>query len=76
MSPLVLIVLLTSELPEPGRLATITFAATLGSVAGAGIALLRKLPSDRAGDATRLGLVLGFAAGLMSWLVAFAIDRL
>lgn len=73
---LVVLVLLTSELPHPGRLTTITFAATFGSVIGALIAHLRRLPSDKAGDATRIGLILGFGAGLLGWLGAFAIDRL
>jgi hypothetical protein len=73
---LVLLILLTSELPDPGRLSTITLAATFGSVVGAVVAPLRKLPSDRAGDATRLGLVLGFGAGVLGWLVVLATDRL
>jgi hypothetical protein len=76
MIVLVLLVLLTSELPDPGRLSTITFAATFGSVIGAAAAYLRKLPSDRAGDATRMGLILGFATGSLGWLVVLAIDRL
>jgi hypothetical protein len=76
MTLLLLLVLLTAELPDPGRLSTITFAATFGSVIGALAAHLRKLPSDRAGDATRIGLILGFGAGLLGWLAVFAIDRL
>jgi len=71
-----LLILLASEPPDPGRISTITFAATFGSVAGALVAYLRGLPSDRAGDATRIGLILGFAVGLLAWLIAFAIDRL
>jgi hypothetical protein len=73
---LLVLVLLTSELPDLGRLSTVTFMATFGSVIGASAAYLRRLPSDRAGDATRIGLILGFAAGLLSWLIVFAIDRL
>ncbi|MBS1868927.1 MAG: hypothetical protein JSS99_04635 [Actinobacteria bacterium] len=76
MTLLVLVVLLTSELPDPGRVSTITFSATFGSVIGALAADLRKLPSERAGDATRAGLILGFGAGVLGLLVVFAIDRL
>jgi len=76
MIPFVLLILLTSELPDPGRVSTVTFAATFGSVVGALVAHLRGLSSQRAGDATRIGLIVGFGAGLLGWLLAFAIDRL
>lgn len=65
-----------AELPDPGRLATITFAGTLGTVVGAPVAELRDLPPDRAGAAMRIGLILGFAAGLAGWVVSAAMNVL
>jgi hypothetical protein len=76
MTPLVVLILLTSELPDPGRTGTITLAGGLGAFAGAMIAYLRRLPSQAASDMTRIGMLLGVGAGLAGWLVAFAIDRL
>jgi hypothetical protein len=75
MTPLALM-LLAAELPDPGRLSTITFAGTLGTVAGALIAHLRDLPSDAAGKAMRSGLLIGFGAGLLGWTVRVAMDLL
>jgi hypothetical protein len=70
------IVHLAAELPDPSRLSTITFAGTTGMVVGALVAHLRDLPSDRAGDAMRSGLLLGFGTGLFGWIVSLAIDLL
>jgi len=67
---------LAAELPDPGRLATITFAGTLGTVVGALVAELRDLPPERAGAAMRIGLILGFGAGLVSWIVSAAMNLL
>jgi hypothetical protein len=76
MTLLILIVLLTSELPDPGRLGTITLAGGLGAFAGALAAHVRRRPSQVASDMARLGMVVGFGVGLAGWLVALAIDRL
>jgi len=37
---------------------------------------VRRLPSAPAGDATRIGMVIGVATGLVAWVIALAIDRL
>jgi hypothetical protein len=70
------IVLLAAELPDPGRLSTITFAGTFGTVVGALIAHLRDLPSEKANKAMRSGLIAGFGAGLLGWIVSYAMDLL
>jgi len=76
MTLLLVIVLLTSELPDPGRIATITFVGTFGACVGVFVAHVRRLPSERAGDLMRIGMLVGFGTGLLGWLAAFAIDRL
>jgi hypothetical protein len=76
MTLVVVLVLLTSELPDPGKLGTITLAGALGGFVGAMLAIVRRRPSQVAADMTRVGMVLGIGAGLAGWLVAFAIDRL
>jgi hypothetical protein len=76
MMPFVVLILLTSELPDPGKPSTVTFLGGIGAFVGALVAQLRRLPSTRAGDATRIGMVLGVGAGLVGWTVALAIDRL
>ncbi len=76
MTALALIVLLTSQLPDPGSFGTITVAATFGVCMGALLAHLRGLSSERATDLARIGMLIGFGVGLLGWIVAFAIDRL
>jgi len=73
---LLVVVLLTSELPDPGKPSTIALAGTLGAFVGALVAECRKLPSGPAGDLTRRGMVVGAGAGLGAWLAVFAIDLL
>lgn len=76
MTSLVVIVWLMSELPDPGRIGTITFAGGVGAFVGALVAHLRRLPSGIASDMTRVGMLIGFGIGLIGWLVVFAIYRL
>lgn len=76
MTPFVVLVLLTAELPDPGRLSTITFAVTFGSAIGALIAHLRDLPSDESSRAIRSGLLVGFGLGLLGWTAGLAMDVL
>lgn len=61
------IVHLAAELPYPGRLSAITFASTCGTVIGALLAQLRDLPSEKASEAMRIGLIAGFGAALLGW---------
>jgi len=72
----ILIVLLVSELPDPGRVSTITFATTFGTVLAALIVHLRRLPPEQAAAAMRIGLIVGFLTGAIVWLTVLAIDRL
>ena len=76
MIPFVLLILLATDLPDPGQPSTVTFFGGIGAFVGAAVAYLRGLPSAAAGDATRIGMVIGVAAGLVGWTVALAIDRL
>jgi hypothetical protein len=73
---LVVTILLTSELPDPGRMGTITLAGGLGAFVGAMIAYARRQSSQVASDMTRIGMLVGVGAGLVGWFVVFAIDRL
>jgi hypothetical protein len=69
------LVLLTAELPDPGRLATILLASALGGFAGGAIGRARRsreLTAKLTGD----GIFTGFAVGPILWLAAVAIDRL
>lgn len=70
------VVQIAAALPDPGRLSTITFAGTFGTVVGALVAQLRDLPPDRANAAMRIGLILGFGVGLASWIVSAAVSVL
>lgn len=69
MTPFDTVVQLAAELPNPGRLSAITFASTCGTVLGALLAQLRDLPSEKASEAMRIGLIAGFGAGLLGWVL-------
>jgi hypothetical protein len=76
MTPLPLLMLAASELPDPGKPSTVSFAATAGGIVGGLIARLRELPDDRLARLTADGFFLGGAGGLVCRSVIFAIDRL
>lgn len=76
MTLLVAIVLLTSELPDPGKLCTVTFASAFGGFLGGAIGRARSGSRDRVKDLTVDGAFVGFALGFAGWLIAFAIHRL
>jgi hypothetical protein len=76
MTLVLVLVLLTSELPDPGKPGTISLAGMLGGFAGALLAIVRRRPSQVAGDMARVGMVIGVGAGLAGWLIVLAIDRL
>jgi len=76
MIPFILLILLSADLPDPGMPSTVTFCGGIGAFVGAVVAHLRRFSSRSAGDATRIGMVIGVGAGLVGWAVASAIDRL
>jgi hypothetical protein len=73
---LITLILMTAELPDPGKLGTVTFSGGLGAFVGALVAQLRRRPSTHASDAMRIGMLVGFGAGVLGWLAVFAIDLL
>jgi len=73
---LITLVLLTAELPDPGRLATIVIASAFGGFVAGALARARRRPHERVAKLTADGAFVGFAVGLIGWLAAFAIDRL
>jgi len=76
MTPFVSIVLLVSELPDPGKLATAGLASLLRGFVGGCIGRLRHRSRQRIRDLTLDGGYVGFGVGLIAWLIAVAIDRL
>jgi hypothetical protein len=73
---LIMLVLLTSELPDPGRLTTAGLASLLGGFVGGCIGRLRHRSRERIRDLTLDGGYVGFGVGFIGWLIAIAIDRL
>jgi hypothetical protein len=76
MMLLVLIVLLTSELPDPGMPYFVPLMGTVGLFVGGLIAHLRGVPPDErqrwAGTGTWAGIGIGGAV----WMFIYAMDRL
>jgi hypothetical protein len=73
MTALLLVVLLASELPDPGQPSFATLCAGYGMFVAGGLAWLRRRPISPDAGA---GGVAGFGIGLVAWLAALAIDRL
>jgi hypothetical protein len=76
MTSLAAFAVLASELPDPGRPATIALASLLGGFCGGVVGRARREPRERVKDLTADGAFVGCGVGLACWLVAFAIDRL
>lgn len=76
MTLFVVLILLTSELPDPGKVGTVTFAGGFGAFVGALVAHLRGHSSEQAAHLVRRGMLVGFGSGLIGWTVSFAIYRL
>ena len=76
MTLLIVLVLLTSELPDPGKLATVGLASLLGGFVGGCIGRLRHRSRERIHDLTLDGGYVGFGVGFTMWLIAIATDRL
>jgi hypothetical protein len=76
MIALVRIVLLSSELPDPGRLSTAAYASLLGGFVGGLLGRLQGHSRDRINGLTADGAFVGFGVAFIGWLVVAAIDRL
>lgn len=76
MTLLVHIVLLTSDLPEPGQPAFPNICGTFGGFAGMAIGMGRRLAWERTMKlAAQVGAV-GYGIGFAIWLMVVATDRL
>ncbi|HXE45461.1 MAG TPA: hypothetical protein VN635_09690 [Conexibacter sp.] len=71
-----LIVLLASELPDPGAPSFATLCGGYGGFLGLLIGLGRRLPWKRIAPLMAQGSAVGYSVGFVVWAVAFAIDRL
>lgn len=72
----VVTVLLISELPDPGRLATAAYASLLGGFVGGLVGRLRRDPRERVNRLAADGAFCGFGIAFAGWLVVAAIERL
>ncbi len=73
---LVLIVMLTAELPDPGRLATAGFASLIGAFAGSLIGRLLGHSRERVDELTKDGAFVGCGIAFAAWLIVVATDVL
>jgi membrane protein YqaA with SNARE-associated domain len=76
MTLLLLLILLTSELPDPGRLAMVAYVSLLGGFVGSLIGRLCRRPRERVNEMAADGAFVGFGVAFIGWVVAVAIDRL
>ncbi len=76
MTLLVLLILLTSELPDPGMPYFVPLMGTIGLFVGGLVAHLRDLPPDERPRWTGTGTWVGVGIGGAVWIVVYVIDRL
>jgi hypothetical protein len=75
MISLLLIVLLTSALPDLGQPSVMAIAAAFGHFAGGLLAMCRR-GREHIGRAMAEGSLAGYGTGLFVWIVVLAMDRL
>ena len=73
---LVLIVLLTSELPDPGMPYFVPFIGTVGLFVAGLVAHLRGISPDERSRWISAGTWVGLGIGGAVWIAVYAIDRL
>jgi len=73
---LVDLVLLTSELPDPGMPYFAPLVGTIGFFVGGLLAHLRHIPADERSRWTGSGTWVGIGVGGAIWAVVYAMDRL
>lgn len=76
MSLLIGLVLLTSELPDPGQMSFAPIMGAVGMFVGGLVALLRGRSDVERARLTNLGTWTGIGVGLAVWGLGFAIDLL
>ncbi|HEU4704032.1 MAG TPA: hypothetical protein VFS37_16235 [Conexibacter sp.] len=76
MIPLVLLILLASELPDPGMPHFVPLMGTLGLFVGGLAAHLRGIPAEERSRCTGTGTWAGIGVGGAVWIAVHVIDRL
>jgi hypothetical protein len=76
MTMLVVIVLLTAELPDAGSATFPAICAGFGGFVGLLLGVVRRLPWERIGPLMGQGSAAGYSAGFLVWIVLLAMDRL
>jgi hypothetical protein len=73
---LLTLVLLTAELPHPGRLVTAGYASLVGGFIGSLIGRLLGRSRERVDEMTKDGAFVGCGIALAGWLIVVATDVL
>jgi len=73
---LLVLVLLTAELPDPGRLVTAGYASLLGGFVGSLIGRLHGRSRERVDEMMKDGAFVGFGMAFAGWLIVIATDVL
>ena len=76
MTPLIVIVRLTSELPGPGQPTFPRLCGTFGGFVGIAIGRLRQFPWERTARLMAEAGAVGYGIGFIGWVVTIAMDRL
>ena len=76
MTPFILLVLLAADLPDPGNPAFPSICGTFGGFVGIAIGTASQLPWERTTRLMAEAGAVGYALGLVAWVVAIAMDRL
>jgi len=73
---LLALVLLSAELPDPGRLATAGYASLIGAFVGSLIGRLLGRSRERVDELTKDGAFVGCGIAFAAWLIVVATDVL
>jgi hypothetical protein len=76
MTPFVLLILLTSELPDPGMPYFVPLMGTVGLFVGGLVAHIRGISPEERSRWTSTGTWAGIGIGAAVWAVVYAMDRL
>jgi len=76
MIPLVLLILLTSELPDPGMPYFAPLMGAVGFFVGGLLAHLRSVAADERSRWAGTGMWVGIGVGGTIWTLVYVIDRL
>jgi hypothetical protein len=76
MTPLVALILLTSELPDPGQPAFVPLAGSVDLFLGGLLALAKRVPPEERSRWMGAGTWAGIGFGGAVWIIAITMDRL